>query len=107
MRNQTEYKINWEMEVSATSAQDAAREAYDCIKNGSSRVFTVTKLSSGRSKTIDLIELEVQKYKVVKIGRKSNRRKILERGLTEEEAQRCVKRYPNSTRSMVVYMKQK
>ena len=45
-------------------------------------------------------------YKVVKIGRISRRRQVLRRGLTEEEAQRVVNSYPNSTRSMVVYMAQ-
>jgi len=49
---------------------------------------------------------DAQKYKVVKIMRKSGRRQIIEKNLTEAEAQRVVKRYPNSTRSMVVYMKQ-
>ena len=42
------------------------------------------------------------KYKVVKIGRRS----ILERNLTESEAQRVVARYPNSLRSIVCYFKQ-
>lgn len=47
-----------------------------------------------------------QKYKVVKIFRVSGRRKILERNLTREEAMRVVNRYPDSTRSMVVFYKQ-
>jgi hypothetical protein len=46
------------------------------------------------------------RYKVVKIGRKSARRQILERNLTEQEAQRVVARYPDSSRSMVVYFRQ-
>lgn len=46
------------------------------------------------------------RYKVYKVGRVSNRRKILERNLTEDEAQRMVKRYPDSSRSMVCYTKQ-
>jgi len=50
--------------------------------------------------------METQKYKVVKIMRVSNRRQVLERNLTEAEAQRVVARYPNSSRSMVVYFKQ-
>lgn len=45
-------------------------------------------------------------FKVVKIGRKSCRRKILERNLTEQEAQRVVNRYPTSNRSMVIYTRQ-
>lgn len=46
------------------------------------------------------------KYKVVKIMRVSGRRQILERNLTREEAKRVVNRYPDSTRSIVVFMKQ-
>ena len=46
------------------------------------------------------------RYKVVKIMRKSRRREILERNLTREEAIRVVNRYPDSSRSMVVFMKQ-
>ena len=46
------------------------------------------------------------RYKVVKIMRKSARRQILERNLTESEAQRVVARYPDSSRSMVVYFRQ-
>jgi hypothetical protein len=45
-------------------------------------------------------------YKVVQIFRVSKRRKTLKRGLTKEEAMRVVNRYPNSSRSMVVFMKQ-
>jgi hypothetical protein len=50
--------------------------------------------------------MEKQLYKVVKIMRVSNRRQVLERNLTEEEARRVVARFPNSSRSMVVYLKQ-
>jgi len=42
-------------------------------------------------------------YKVVKIGRISNRRQILHKHLTESEAQRVVRSYPDSSRSMVIY----
>lgn len=45
-------------------------------------------------------------YKVVKVFHVSGRRKVLERNLTESEAQRTVKSYPKSSRSMVVYYKQ-
>lgn len=45
-------------------------------------------------------------YKVVKIFRVSSRRQVLERNLTIEEAKRVVNRYPDSSRSMVVFMKQ-
>ena len=50
--------------------------------------------------------MEKQFYKVIKIMRVSGRRQILERNLTEAEAQRVVARFPNSSRSMVVYFKQ-
>ena len=50
--------------------------------------------------------MKTKLYKVVKIGRISNRRKILRRNLTEAEAQRVVKSYPDSNRSMVVYQSQ-
>ena len=45
-------------------------------------------------------------YKVVKIFRVSNRRQVLRRGLTREEAKRVVNSYPDSNTSMVVFMKQ-
>ena len=45
-------------------------------------------------------------YKVVKIFRKSDRRQVLERGLTLEEARRIVNSYPDSQQHMVVYYKQ-
>ena len=45
-------------------------------------------------------------YKVVKIFRVSNRRQVLRRGLTREEAKRVVNSYPDSNKSMVVFMKQ-
>lgn len=47
-----------------------------------------------------------QKFKVVKIMRVSGRRQVLERNLTEQEARRVVARYPDSSRSMVVYFRQ-
>ena len=47
-----------------------------------------------------------EKYKVVKIFRVSRRQEVLERNLTREEAKRVVNRYPDSNRSMVVFMKQ-
>jgi len=48
----------------------------------------------------------MKKFKVYKVGRKSGRRSILRRDLTEAEAQRVVKSYPNSSRSMVCYTAQ-
>ena len=45
-------------------------------------------------------------YKVYKIFRKSNRRQIIRKGLTRDEAISLVKRYPNCKTSMVVFDKQ-
>jgi hypothetical protein len=45
-------------------------------------------------------------YKVVKIFRKSNKRQVLRRGLTIDEAKRVVNSYPYSNTSMVVFCKQ-
>lgn len=45
-------------------------------------------------------------YKVYKIFRKSNKRQIIERGLTREQAKRLVNSFPNSNTSMVVFDKQ-
>lgn len=45
-------------------------------------------------------------YKVVKLFRVSHRREVIERYLTETEAQRLVQSYPDSNRHMVVYYKQ-
>lgn len=45
-------------------------------------------------------------YKVYKIFRKSNRREIIRRGLTRDEAKQLVNSYPDSNRSMVVFDKQ-
>ena len=43
---------------------------------------------------------------MVKIFRKSNRKEVIERGLTRDEAKRLVKSFPNSERSIIVFMKQ-
>jgi len=45
-------------------------------------------------------------YKVVKIFRVSNRRETIRSGLTRDEAISLVNSYPDSDRSMVVFMKQ-
>ena len=47
-----------------------------------------------------------KRYKVIKVMRISGRRQVLERNLTENEAQGVVKRHPNSKRSMVIYTAQ-
>jgi len=45
-------------------------------------------------------------YKVVKIFRKSNRREIIRRNLTIDEAKRVVNSYPDKKNSMIVFSKQ-
>ena len=45
----------------------------------------------------------MERYKVVKIMRNSGNRKTLETGLTRSEAQKIVRSYPNSQKSMVVF----
>lgn len=45
-------------------------------------------------------------YKVVKIFRKSNRRELISRNLTIDEAKRLVNSYPDKNNSMVVFFKQ-
>lgn len=51
--------------------------------------------------------VDSDRFKVVKIMRKSRRREILERNLTREQAMRVVNRYPDSSRSMVVFEREK
>jgi hypothetical protein len=50
--------------------------------------------------------VDSDRFKVVKIMRKSRRREILERNLTREQAKRVVNRYPDSSRSIVVFERQ-
>ena len=45
-------------------------------------------------------------YKVVKIFRKSNRREIIRRNLTIDEAKRLVNSYADKNNSMIVFFKQ-
>ena len=45
-------------------------------------------------------------YKVVKVFRISGRRQVLRRWLTREEAKMVVNSYPDSNKSMVVFIKQ-
>jgi hypothetical protein len=51
-------------------------------------------------------ETYVGTYKVYKIFRISNRRQVIRRGLTRDEAKAVVNSYPDSNRSMVVFEKQ-
>lgn len=51
-------------------------------------------------------KLYIGPFKVVKLFKVSGRRQVLRRGLTRDEAKRVVSSYPDSSRSMVVFMKQ-
>lgn len=55
------------------------------------------------------VQESVKKYKVYKIGRKhgmSGRRQLLGKNLSREEAKRMVNKYPDSSRSMVIFTEQ-
>lgn len=47
---------------------------------------------------------ENPRYKVLKVFRVSNRRKLIRKGLTKQEAQTLVNSFPSSMVSMVVFM---
>jgi hypothetical protein len=49
---------------------------------------------------------ETPLYKVFKVGRISNRKKILARNLKQQEAQQMVKSFKDSSLSMVCYTRQ-
>jgi len=48
----------------------------------------------------------MERYKVVKIMRCTGNRRTLEKDLTRDEAKRLVQSYPDSQKSMVVFIKQ-
>lgn len=52
------------------------------------------------------MKTEKEFYKVVKIFKVSNRRQVLRRNLSRDEAKTIVNSYPDSNRSMVVFYKQ-
>lgn len=52
------------------------------------------------------MEKYIGTYKVFRVFRKSGRREIIARGLTREDAQAMVSRFPDSNRSMVCFDKQ-
>jgi len=45
-------------------------------------------------------------YKVMKVYRKSMRRKVIQKGLSIEQAKQLVNSYPDSNRCMVYFTKQ-
>lgn len=52
------------------------------------------------------MEKYIGTYKVFRVFRKSNRREIIARGLTLEQAQNMVQSFPDSNTSMVCFDKQ-
>lgn len=52
-------------------------------------------------------KMENEKYKVVKVFRKSGRREVIEKNLSIDEARRLVNTFPDSNTSMVVFTKMK
>lgn len=50
--------------------------------------------------------MENQLYKVVKVMRKTGNKKVLEKNLSREQAQRLVQSYPDSQNSMVIFTAQ-
>lgn len=74
------------------SSYNEARECYErMLFNTAPRIIELNDLKP------------TQKFKVFKVGRKSGRRSIICRNLTENEAQKLVKSFPNSNRSMICY----
>lgn len=76
-------------------------------------IYFVTFLNKKRlilykpnNKTMSNEKTYIGTYKVVKFFRVSNRRKVLRRGLTLDEAKSLVKTYPDSKRSLVGFVKQ-
>ena len=49
---------------------------------------------------------QVEKYKVVRVYRNSDRKTLIEKNLTLDEAKRLVNSFPDSEKSMVVFYKQ-
>ena len=49
--------------------------------------------------------MEIERYNVYKVFRKSARRILIDKGLTKEEAMKLVQSYPDSSKSMVVFTK--
>ena len=59
------------------------------------------------SKDYDIKKLEIiPLFKVYKVFRKSQRRQLIEKNLTREQAQRLVQSFPDSNTSMVVFNRQ-
>lgn len=52
-----EYRVTWIIEVTAATAEDAAREALDIMQDRSSTAtcFSVADVDSGEEKIVDLI----------------------------------------------------
>ena len=66
----------------------------------------VTKAENCPISALKLVSEHETMYKVIKMFRVSQRRQVLARYLTEEEAKRMVNSYPDSNSHMVMFMKQ-
>jgi hypothetical protein len=52
------------------------------------------------------METNNNKYKVMRVQRKTGNKKLIEKDLTEAEAQRLCQSFPNKPNSMVSYFKE-
>ena len=70
------------------------------------RFFRLYNVQTIKKEIMTTEKTYIGTYKVVKIFRISGRHQVIRRGLTRDEAKALVNQYPDSTRSMVVFMKQ-
>lgn len=82
-----------------TSKSEADAKAERMAKKMSDKDFEVKAMATGGGVEGD------ERYKVVKVSRKSDRRKTIKDNLTLDEARELVNSYPNSDTSMVVFTK--
>jgi len=66
----------------------------------------VCKSENCPKSALELKSIVPQLYKVFKVGRISQRRQIIRKNLSLQDAQSLVNRYPDSNRSMVCYTRQ-
>jgi hypothetical protein len=61
MKKKNDYLVNWSINISATTPLKAAREALDCIINGTAKVFEVHTINDSRKGvigSINIVDLE-------------------------------------------------
>ncbi len=54
------YEVKWVIQLSAKNPQEAAKEAYDCIINGTSKFFTIVDQVSKKQTEVDLNEYPIE-----------------------------------------------